>query len=204
MILAVLVVLATALAGAGAAAQLAPAAFQDLVAKDTKLRKVLFNVLRFRVPAREDAEDILQNTYVSAIVRQRERAGWVQDGPPPLVAYMVRIAFGELLNWRRARKRKATEPTDDVDAFASGKPTIEQMAAERQEIDLLFDSIRAELLGDADERLLVGILDNLGMTRAELAELFGCTPEQIKNMRDRITRVGKKKVAEMRSREQAS
>ncbi|HEX8796189.1 MAG TPA: sigma-70 family RNA polymerase sigma factor [Polyangiaceae bacterium] len=203
MILAVLIVLGTALAAA-AAPQLAPALFEDLVAKDAKLRKVLFNVLRFRVPAREDAEDLLQNTYVSAMVRQRERAGWVHGGPPPLVAYMVRIAFGELLNWRRSRKRKATEPTDDVDAFASVKPTIEQAAAEREEIDFLFDSIRAELLGGADERLLVGILDNLGMTRAELAELLGCTPEQIKNLRDRITRTGKKVVAEMRSREQAS
>jgi hypothetical protein len=83
-------------------------------------------------------------------------------------------------------------------------PTIEQAAAEREEIDFLFDSIRAELVGGPDERLLVGILDNLGMTRAELAELLGCAPEQIKNVRDRIARAGKKVVAEMRSREQAS
>lgn len=131
--------------------------FRHLV---VKYQQRLYQVIRRQVPSHEDADDVLQNTFVKVF---RHLQGFEQRSE--LFTWMYRIAAHEVSNHHRVQKRNRTEDLEYVDAGAadtyynpdvllrtleaivSGLPERQQMVFRMRYYDELTYKEMSELLG---------------------------------------------------------
>jgi RNA polymerase sigma-70 factor (ECF subfamily) len=75
-----------------------------------KYQQRLYQVIRRQVPSHEDADDVLQNTFIK-VFRHLERF----ENRSELYTWMYRIASNEVLNHLRSQKRTKVETLGDND-----------------------------------------------------------------------------------------
>jgi RNA polymerase sigma-70 factor (ECF subfamily) len=113
------------------------AGFRHLV---LKYQQRLYQVVRRQVPTHEDADDILQNTFIK-IFRHLARF----EGRAGLYTWMYRIAINETNNHHKARERRkevslesndlrVTEPYLNADDLSSVLETMVTKLPERQQM----------------------------------------------------------------------
>ncbi len=131
--------------------------FRHLV---VKYQQRLYQVIRRQVHSHEDADDVLQNTFVK-VFRHLSRF----EQRSELFTWMYRIAIHEVSNHRRMQKRNQTEGLDNLQAgtadsylnsevllhtlesIVSGLPERQQMVFRMRYFDELTYKEMAEVLG---------------------------------------------------------
>ena len=111
--------------------------FRQLV---IKYQQRLYQVIRRQVPSHEDADDVLQNTFIK-VFRHLERF----ENRSELYTWMYRIASNEVLNHLRSQKRTRVEALEvndhheadtyvNTDNLANTLETIVRRLPERQQM----------------------------------------------------------------------
>lgn len=148
----------------------------------------LYRVARSVVLDDGDAEDVLQEAYVKALVALKNFRG--ESG---LATWLTRIVFNEALQWRRRRVEAPTESRPDIQSQIIQFPLPgprevdpETSIAQRQicamleqAIDSLPDDFRTVLIARAIE----------GMSIEETATLLGLRSETVKTRLHRARRL---------------
>ena len=125
----------------------------------------LFAFLCYQVGDRDEARDILQETYLQAF-RKLDR----YRGEAPLEVWLRAIAFGRSTDWRRVFLRRLKRTTQLGDSLAVVDPDIQgvrfdsEAGALRQALGKLSRHQRAALL----------LRELEGRSFHEIAELLGC------------------------------
>ncbi len=138
----------------------------DLSAFDELVRCHIGRALRIArrlVPTHEDAEDVVQDAFLSAM-----RAIGTFDVTRPFGPWITRIVVNQGITWRRSRARRQDDalPVD----LASAGPSPAQVT-ERNEIT---DRFRAALEQLPDQqRLMVQLFEVEGLSSPEIAKLTG-------------------------------
>lgn len=140
----------------------------DLTAFDELVRRHIGRALRIArrlVPTHEDAEDVVQDAFLSAM-----RAIGSFDVTRPFGPWFTRIVVNQGISFRRARARRQDDalPAD----LPSRGPSPSQVT-ERNEIS---DRFRAALeLLPEQQRLMIQLFEVDGLSSPEIAELTGLT-----------------------------
>lgn len=111
--------------------------FRQLV---IKYQQRLYQVIRRQVPSHEDADDVLQNTFIK-VFRHLERF----ENRSELYTWMYRIASNEVLNHLRSQKRSKVETLEvndhreadtyvNTDGLADTLEAIVRRLPERQQM----------------------------------------------------------------------
>lgn len=125
----------------------------------------LFAFLCYQVGDRDEARDILQETYLVAL-RGLDR----YRGEAPLAAWLRAIALGRSIDWKRGILRRLKRTSPLTEGSAQVEPDVEgvRFASESRELYLalrrLSDQQRAALL----------LREWEGLSFREIAKLLGC------------------------------
>lgn len=124
-------------------------------------RERLFSLLAYQLGNREEAMDVLQDTYVSAI-----RGIGSYRGEGSLEAWMAGIAFHQAQSWKRRflKKRKQTDPLPeglDTPAPPGGDPEARRQLA-----------VALTKLSDRQRRAVL-LHEWMGYSFAEVASILG-------------------------------
>ncbi|HEX6133894.1 MAG TPA: RNA polymerase sigma factor [Longimicrobiales bacterium] len=111
---------------------------------------------------REDAEDVVQDSFIRAL----ERIDQLQRGRP-FRPWLLRIVVNRALNFRRGRTLRLTEPIPDSAAAPGGAP---DRSAERA--DLRAHLSRALAALPEKQRTIVQLADLENLTSAEIGEIM--------------------------------
>lgn len=136
--------------------------------------------VRFRIPV-EDAEDILQQTFLVFLTRQAE----IHD---PEAWMLVTLRQRCLMYWR-SRRRQLYEAVDTVllEAVRDGSPSIAEHVQVRSDVRTALSAIPGRCQG------LLGARYALGCEAAETAERLGYRPSGVYKLIERclaaLTRV---------------
>jgi len=145
----------------------------DSSAYDQLVRRHLaraFTIAYRVVGNREDAEDVVQDSFIRAL---RYINGF--DERQPFAPWLNRLIVNTALDARARRAREATEPERPDTASPYASP---HLALERQEVRDRFAAALAAL--PARQRLIVARFEVDGLTTAEIAEETGITPETVR------------------------
>ncbi len=125
----------------------------------------LFSYLCWQVGDRDEARDLLQDTYLTAY---RKLGTW--RGEAPLAVWLRAIAFGRAIDWKRVflRRLQRTARLDDTSAPAAPADPETRLAGEHREL------LRAlgALSHHQRAALLLRECDQLSFR--EIADLLGC------------------------------
>ncbi len=138
----------------------------DVSAFDQLVRFHMGRALRIArrlVPTHEDAEDVVQDAFLSAM-----RAIGSFDVTRPFGPWIARIVVNQGITFRRSRARRQDEPLP-VDLVSSG-PSPAQ-AAERGEIADRFRAALEQL--PEQQRLMIQLFEVDGLSSPEIARLTG-------------------------------
>jgi RNA polymerase sigma-70 factor (ECF subfamily) len=138
----------------------------DLSAFDALVRRHIERALRIArrlVPTHEDAEDVVQDAFLSAM-----RAIGSFDVTRPFGPWITRIVVNQGITYRRSRARRQDDALP-VDLASSG-PSPAQVT-ERNEIADRFSAALEQLPGQ--QRLMVQLFEVDGLSSPEIAKLTG-------------------------------
>lgn len=125
----------------------------------------LFAFLCYQVGNREEARDILQETYLQAF---RRLESW--RGEAPLEVWLRTIALGRSIDWKRVilRRLKRTATLDEANARAAPEAVDARFVSE--------DAALHEALGRLShhQRATLLLREWEGRSFQEIAELLGC------------------------------
>jgi RNA polymerase sigma-70 factor (ECF subfamily) len=138
----------------------------DLPAFDDLVRRHMARALRVArrlVPTQEDAEDVVQDAFLSAM-----RALGSFDVTRPFGPWITRVVVNQGITWRRSRARRPDDvlPVD----LASAGPSPAQVT-ERNEITDRFRAALEQLPGQ--QRLMIQLFEVDGLSSPEIAKLTG-------------------------------
>jgi hypothetical protein len=152
-----------------------------------------------------DAEDLVQSTVETALVRGRAGTGW-NGAPPPVLMFLGSVLNGVLSNARRTEKRRPRVVEGEPEEAPSGAPDAAQVIADREDDDereRIKSELRAYFATKSNGRVPLAMLDaaESGVRgRAKLAELIGCSVDAIDGARERIqyhmARIAKKRATD--------
>ena len=138
----------------------------DLSAFDELVRAHIGRALRIArrlVPTHEDAEDVVQDAFLSAM-----RAIHSFDTTRPFGPWLTRIVVNQGITFRRARARRQDESISAELPSAGPSPA---MVTERNEVT---DRFRAALeLLPEQQRLMIQLFEVDGLSSPEIATLTG-------------------------------
>jgi len=176
-------------------------------AGDERAFELLFERHRLRVartanrffPAREAIEEIIQETFTKAFFALDDYAGrHAASFPAWLTQIAVNCCYDELRRLRR-RPRRADEDIGDAESGALGERLGAALSSgEDIESDLVSRDLAGKLLArlDAEDQLVLTLLDAEGLSVAEIAEVTGWSVSKVKvrahRARARLRRVLKK------------
>lgn len=174
---------------------------------DERAFELLFERHRLRVartagrffPAREAVEEVIQETFTKAFFALDDYAGrHAASFPAWLTQIAVNCCYDELRRLRR-RPRRADEDISDAESGALGEKLGAALASgEDIESDLISRDLAGKLLSrlDAEDQLVLTLLDAEGLSVAEIAEQTGWSASKVKvrahRARARLRRVLKK------------
>jgi RNA polymerase sigma-70 factor, ECF subfamily len=138
----------------------------DMAAYDQLVRRYLRRafVVAFRLlEHREDAEDLVQETFMTVLSQMH-----TYESGRPFAPWMYRILINRGLNARRSRSRRRMEAIpDDVAGPGLDRPDI---LAERSDVRARFRESLAEL--PPRQRLVVQLIEIDGLSRGEVAKVL--------------------------------
>ncbi len=131
-------------------------------------REAMYRLIMGYVGNMEEALDLVQDCFVSAYKRLDS-----YDQGRPFRAWLARIAINKCRDWgrRRAVRRlvfSAAPPPNEAD-YADPAPDLTQAAADRQELDRLWQAI-SRLPRNLKEPLILRTID--GLSKAEAADVL--------------------------------
>lgn len=140
-----------------------------------RYRDVIFSFANRIIGRRDDAEDVVQETFYSA---WRGINGF--RGDSQLITWLCKIAANQCLQEVRSAKRRpcpASEAEIDVERIGHEDKPLED--AEEQS---LARHVIAEALGklSMNHRMLVVLCDLEGFTSTESARILGCSPISVR------------------------
>ncbi len=138
----------------------------DVSAFDALVRLHIGRALRIArrlVPTHEDAEDVVQDAFLSAM-----RAIGTFDVTRPFGPWIARIVVNQGITFRRARARRTDEALP-VDLASSGPSPLQ--VTERSEITDRFKSALEQLT--EQQRLMIQLFEVEGLSSPEIARLTG-------------------------------
>nr|WP_225421335.1 RNA polymerase sigma factor [Sphingomonas parva] len=177
----------------GELAALTRAGRQDAFAEIMRRhRDPIYRLIRGHVGHEDDALDLVQECFVSAF-RHLDR----YDPERPLRAWLSRIAINKCRDWgrRRAVRRlfSSSAPWSSAAAeVADDAPAADDLAADRQELDMLWRAVSA-LPIKLKEPLILRAIE--GLSQAETADLLGISEKAVETRLYRARR----KLDELRS-----
>jgi RNA polymerase sigma-70 factor (ECF subfamily) len=117
-----------------------------------------FSVAYRILEQREDAEDVVQDSFIRALERLDRL-----DRARPFRPWLLRIVVNQALNYRRGR---AVRATSDVPASAPARGPLPDRAAERSDLrSALYDALAAL---PEKQRTIVQLADIEGLSSAEI------------------------------------
>jgi RNA polymerase sigma-70 factor (ECF subfamily) len=138
----------------------------DMAAYDQLVRRYLRRafVVAFRLlEHREDAEDLVQDTFMTVLSQLH-----TYESGRPFAPWMYRILINRGLNARRSRSRRRTEEIPD--SAASPRLDSPDVATERADVRARFQASLTEL--PPRQRLIVQLIEVDGLTRGEVARIL--------------------------------
>lgn len=138
-----------------------------------RYRHGLLSFLRQRLNNKDDAEDVLQETYIRLIQHYREELD--ERTASTLIFRIGANAANDLVRRRRARHAGDHCSVDKV-ALVSDEPTQERRESARQELALLYDAI-AELPPKCRQVFLLNRVQH--MTYPEVAKYCGISVKMV-------------------------
>lgn len=150
----------------GELAALTIAGRQDAFAEIMRRHQApLYRMIKGFVGNRDDALDLVQDSFVSAYKRLD-----TYDQSRPLRAWLARIAINKCRDWARRRAVRrylfAASPLPDQDKVADLSPLLDKAAADKQDLERLWQAI-SELPRNLKEPLILQAID--GLSQAEVA-----------------------------------
>lgn len=128
----------------------------------------LYRMIRGHVGNPEDALDLVQESFVSAYRRLDS-----YDQSRPLRAWLARIAINKCRDWARRRAVRrylfSADPVPDQDAVPDLAPLLDRAAADKQDLERLWQAIAA-LPRSLKEPLILRTID--GLSQAEVASVL--------------------------------
>ena len=125
----------------------------------------LFGFLCYQIGDRDEARDILQETYLTAFRRLA-----TYRGEAPLEVWLRAIALGRSLDWKRVMLRRFKLTSTLTESSAQVEPDIRHVRFD-SEHDALHRAL--ELLSDRQRAALL-LREWEGRSFLEIAELLGC------------------------------
>lgn len=128
----------------------------------------LYRMIRGHVGNPEDALDLVQESFVSAYRRLDS-----YDQSRPLRAWLARIAINKCRDWARRRAVRrylfSSDPMPDQDGVPDLAPLLDKAAADKQDLERLWQAIAA-LPRSLKEPLILRTID--GLSQAEVASVL--------------------------------
>jgi RNA polymerase sigma factor (sigma-70 family) len=139
-------------------------------------RDVIYRLARGHVGDRDDALDVVQETFTSAY-RALER----YDHSRPMRAWLSRIAINKCRDWSRRRAVRRFMATmsltsEAVDEVPDSSPRIDDAVADREQLELLWAAVAA-LPRNLKEPLILRTID--GLSQAEAAGVLGISEKAV-------------------------
>lgn len=163
------------------------AAFAEIVSRH---KQPLHRLIARIIGDDDEALDVLQDVFVAAHGSLRRF-----DMARPMRAWLARIAINKARDWRRRRAVRrlisAVLPMEHATNVADEQPTIDTLAADREELRLVNAAI-ADLPANLRETLILRTIE--GMTQAEAAETLGISEKAVET---RLYRARKRLTAEV-------
>ncbi len=125
----------------------------------------LFAFLCYQVGDRDEARDILQETYLQAFRRLES-----YRGEAPLAVWLRAIALGRSLDWKRVILRRIKRTVEITDATAVPDPALQRVTFESES-----DALRRALAKlSHHQRAALLLREWEGHSFQEIARLLGC------------------------------
>jgi RNA polymerase sigma-70 factor (ECF subfamily) len=112
---------------------------------------------------RQAAEDVLQDVYITIW----KRAGAYDPGRASPITWLATIARNRSIDWRRANRRHAAAPIEDIPPVPDSRPSAPDLMLADEATHQLHDCLD-ELDGNQRESIRTAFFD--GLTYAEVAE----------------------------------
>jgi len=156
-------------------------------------REPLYRMIKGYVGNPEDALDLVQESFVSAYKRLDS-----YDRERPMRAWLARIAINKCRDWARRRAVRqflfSAGPIPEEGSVADPAPLIDQAAADKEALSLLWEDI-ASLPRALKEVLLLRVID--GLTQAETASVLRISEKAVET---RLYRA-RKRLSDLRERD---
>ena len=150
------------------------AAFAEIMRRH---RDPIYRLIRGHVGQADDALDLVQECFSSAF-KALDR----YDQQRPLRAWLSRIAVNKCRDWsrRRAVRRlfNALPVTGTVLEVQDNSPSLEEAAADREELELLWQAV-AELPSVLKEPLILRTIE--GLSQAEVADVLRISEKAVES-----------------------
>ncbi len=157
----------------------------------------LYRVARRLTRRSEDAEDLVQETYVRAL---RGKSGYAPG--TDLRAWLFRVQRNAWLDGRRRERRGPVDPGADPDALgedgAQGESWLRGDAELERLRGVVGEEIEEALASLPDDARMVVLLDVEGLGTAEIAAVMGCAPGTVKSRLHRARLALRARLAEYR------